>query len=474
MTGETGRLKLIRGSHAARRAVAAATILLTVNGWGQQAPTAGPPSPSGVTPAASPAAAAPSVDELEKVRAWLTSDAAAPRCNLATLVMFLGRAYAACRDDGLLVIGTQPSPTLLEQRNLGGSVVALTERTGALEAQILKTETQWVAGVVEAPTVAPVAPVAAPQPVPPPPEKRVGRVIAVKGENVIIDLGTQDGVNEHTNVELYTLSKDGEVRRVAVGAVRATSARRARIELGPNEEAPLETLARTTSDALSASYATPPRSLARYTAQVLVRPFLGLSSGGGGVLLDASLVRRFRAPFTLGAAVMPIGYGRANDQDTSTFSGMVFATYDIRWFEGGLGLGMQTVNDSRFFAPGTGTLLPVFLRFGAADGANLHGRVDFTVFHSQVLATGLRLELDVMLDRGVWLILGGGGGPSGFTLGEVGIKKSLTGNGNAGTHSIVIVTGGSAVHECSGGADSCGNELNVSGAHLGVGLESRF
>jgi hypothetical protein len=154
-------------------------------------------------------------------------------------------------------------------------------------------------------------------------------------------------------------------------------------------------------------------------------------------------------------------------------------SYDARLIELGLGVGIQTVNDAiEGYAPGTGTLFAPFARIGAVDGLHLTARLDMTLFHRQLLFTGLRLDTQTPIDHGAWLLLRGGGGAGGYGYGELGLRKLLSGNGLEGSVYLVFVLGGTSVFEqrcqVSEFGGFCSDGPRVSGAHLGAGFEMRL
>jgi hypothetical protein len=400
--------------------------------------------------------------------------------------------YAACANDGLLVMVTNPVPELLEQRDLGGSVVELFEKNGELCARVLKSTT---AIVVASPPPTPAQVTleqeeergARPPQTPAKPRKRKrkrhldgwGHVIERDDDTVIVDLGSDDGVEVGERVE-FVLADPLEEQRSplsVVGIVRAVAPRRARVLLGQNEDVPLYSPGRVSARPVTKSSTAPPRAHDFTSVSLLLRPFLGIASTGGGIIVDAAVSRRLSAPVRLSAVIAPFGYGAEGGLSATTFTGYVMPSYDTRLFEAGVGLGVQTVNTS-YFEPGTGTLLPLFVRLGASDGLSLSGRADFTLFHQSLAANGARVELLFPVERGAWLLLNGAGGRSGYTELELGLRAQMYGNGGRGSHFITVVAGASEVSSqlCVRAFESswCMDNPRVSGAHFGVGFESRL
>lgn len=100
------------------------------------------------------------------------------------------------------------------------------------------------------------------------PSERAGHVVRHEGRNVIIDLGTDDGIELGMRVQATVavqVSLDGESgetqrRGVAVGTVVSVSAHHAQVTLGVNEHIPPDAELRPTDSPATASLAAPPRA----------------------------------------------------------------------------------------------------------------------------------------------------------------------------------------------------------------------
>jgi hypothetical protein len=161
----------------------------------------------------------------------------------------------------------------------------------------------------------------------------------------------------------------------------------------------------------------------------------------------------------------------------------VIASYDSSFFEMGLGVGAQTVNETDFFVDtGSGWNVAQLVRFGAQDGLNLSARTSVVLFRSEFEFGGMVANLQIPVSRNYWLLFGGGGGNVGYGYGEFGVRALLDGNGHAGTKFLTITAGGAAVFTSA----TCGelDELNqfpicreprsYGGPMAGIGSEWRF
>src|SRR5690606_32641515 len=148
--------------------------------------------------------------------------------------------------------------------------------------------------------------------------------------------------------------------------------------------------------------------------------------------------------FRYGVEFAPLALAGATGEDT-LFSGggYVFGAVDHQVYSAGVGVGVNTVNDTDFQSEaGSGLTIVQLLRIGAVDGMHLSSRVEAVVFRDEVLFSFLRLQGQVGVADSAWLIVRGGGGSMGYGFGEVVVRSLLWGNGHAGSTFMELGLGG--------------------------------
>ncbi len=454
-------------------------------------PTSGPPTPAPTAtalpdpaPALPPAQAPALAPNLQQAVDWLRLPGNAAACELLQLGEFEGLIYVACGHGGLWLLRAGTPPTLVDVRSLGGRVVLLSERAGRLIAQVQRTEEYTVAQRSFAVPPATPAPPARPEEF----GKSSGRVERRRGNRVLVDLGRDDGLRRDDRLQFLDPSPKYSWPQMlypvlGVGRVLSVDQTNAVVEVGVNEIIPEGSYAQRTLLPLSASLVSPPRPPAPVQLSVLLRPLLSTDGAGGGLLLDATASYRFKSPLQLSVALSPFGVGVDRGESAFTFTGFVLASYDTRYFEAGMGVGVQTMNELPLRRPGTGTVLPLLARLGATDGLNLRLRSDLNMIYRDVELGALRVDAQVPLRRGLWLEFGGAGGYAGYLLGEFGVRRQFSGNGEPGSTYLTLSAGFASIsrQRCAQIFDDAfGNSLDcqdgpaASGIHLGLGFERRF
>lgn len=462
------------------------------------------------------------VPEPKRIDRWLAEqrDTAGRRCDLRTALSEGDRTVVACGSGGLWVVRTdaQGTFTLISTQDLGGDVVGLFQRDARIWAEISKLEARPVlpSGGASA-AVLPDAPAATPEPefVKPPPKKvephpieleddedephanereaalrREGQVVELGLGDVVIDLGSHDGVRHGDSIELNAVTSEavGSERAkrrhlVAVGVVTAVSDGFSRVRLGINERVTLGSIATRVATKPTGKRVAPPRAAGLWEVEFMARPFLALGEFGGGMLLDASVGYRFEADLHAEVAFRPFGYGTSEGKPSvvpvTTFAKL---SYDRELFEVGLGLGVQTVHVTGFGAePGSGTLFSQGARIGARDGLHLDARSDVVLFHSRFEFAGFVGSGQIPVGQTSWLILEGGGGSAGYAYGEIGVRVLLMGNGDRGSVFFNGSVGGVGIFQeqelVCGSAEftfPCWQTTSYAGPMLGAGAEWRF
>lgn len=326
-----------------------------------------------------------------------------------------------------------------------------------------------------APLAPPAAPAARARPTP--------VVLRTGPGRALISLGSADGLNRGDRIEL-TSERDedesgmavGSRKLWAVGAVGDMSEHEAVVVLGLNEEVPVGATALPTLAPLTAGMVAPPRMSGVWELELGLRPFAALQELGGGLLFNASFGRRM-GDLHLQAVLEPLGFGDVKGGDSiGVASGSIIASLDQQYYELGLGLGAQTVNDGDFLLqPGSGLALSQLLRVGVQDGFSLSLRSSVVLFHSELAFGGMVALMRIPISRGYWLLFGGGGGALGYGYGEIGVRALLSGNGFAGSRFLNVTAGGGAVFQSA----VCDEFFNCNspvyaGPMLGVSHEWRF
>jgi hypothetical protein len=224
--------------------------------------------------------------------------------------------------------------------------------------------------------------------------------------------------------------------------------------------------------------------------QVTARPFLGLETLGGGALFDFSVGRRFEIPLHVWASVQPLGLATGRSGGLTPFVALLLAAFDTRSFEIGLGVGGQQVNDpgddfdinGNLIHPGSGITFAQFARLGDRDGMMVSLRSDIVLFHSEFQLSNVSIhgQLPLRGEIPMWVIANGGGGSTGYALGEVGLRTRTSGDSGAGSTFINVTIGGTSLWSedptrrdpLTGSVSR--KRTNYSGPSLGFGLEWRI
>lgn len=317
-----------------------------------------------------------------------------------------------------------------------------------------------------------------------PAEPRVGRVLRSQPGQVVISLGSDDGVARGDRVELSLPGGDAEGdealsrESLAIGVVTHVTEQSARVRLGIGEAVAVGALATPTKAFATASNTAPPRVGNIWSLETMARPFAALDQLGAGVLLSATLGRRFAREFHLQAVLDPLAFADVeSSRSENAVNFALLASYDSQYFEIGLGLGAQTVNTTASdVPPGSGLSVAQLIRLGALDGLNITARSSVVLFHSQFAFGGMVGAMQIPVGRGYWLLLGGGGGDVGYAYGEFGLRALLHGNGQAGSRFLTVTAGGAAVfsdRRCDE-FNICTNQVQYGGPMAGIGYEWRF
>jgi hypothetical protein len=485
-------------------------VVVSMLGSVASAQTAPAPAAAPAAEPVVPAVAAPPAGSGEPELAALAEqrDALGRRCDLKAAFASGDLRYVACGDAGVWIVRVRPDgpPIVLERRDLDGAVTGFFVQDGHLWVQtasvqarrLVPVDGQSATAIVQPPRPATPAPATAAPRQPPavavpqaadserPPHE--GVVIETGSGHVVIDIGSREGLRDGSHVALYERIEEQlaagissqRLELIAVGNVDGVAVDRARVVLGLNERVPEGAIARVTRDPLTAGSVAPPRVAGVWEIGFLARPFLVLDNLGAGVFADLRAGYRTDYNVHYEALVMPVALASAEQGKTFPAAAVLTASYDARLFEVGLGVGGQTVNDPAFdLEPGTGITALQRVRLGARDGLHLEGLFYVALFHSEFEFSSVRVQGQIPLGRGSWLLATGGGGSLGIGHGEIGVRMLLSGNGDRGSFFLTTTVGGVHVFESSPcidpfDPDPCQEPIEYAGPMVGVGGEWRL
>lgn len=328
----------------------------------------------------------------------------------------------------------------------------------------------------------------------------VGHVVEQHTDDgtVIVDLGSQQGVKEGAHITFMNEHSvqlaggdSGIVKHstIAVGIVTAVSEQHAEVRLGINERVPVSSIARISTDRATHNKWLPPRIDDVWEIAFTLRPFLALDALGGGTLSDASIGYRSHDHWHVMAILEPLAGAASNKRNIAAVAGTVFAGFDTRFFEVGMGAGWSTLNTDTsytFHADGSttshdtksGFALAQLARLGAEDGVHLMVRNQFILYRSAFHYGGSVVQAQLPLWHSAWIFGRGGGGVAGYAYGEVGLRVLVRGNGDRNSWFLRASIGGAGVSrdiptDCGPG-DPCYTNRSYSGPMVGLGVETRF
>ncbi len=406
--------------------------------------------------------------------------------------------YVACSEGGIVTISiAEPhQPVVSEVSNLDVKVTEFALVGEEVWYQVEKRELAMfplrdiATHTRRAPPAEPrppaIAPVAkAPEPRPEVVEKPVGKVVATAPGFAIIDLGSDHGLDKGSSVEFFTHQKvdlGGEQavskeQRLTIGVVDTAGAARSKVELGLNEDVPMNASVRQSDLEPTYRSIVPQRVAQVWEASFIARPFLALGTVGGGAIIDAAVTYRFRSPWALDLVVSPFGFGIAEAGNLSTFAVNLLGSLDTTWFQIGLGGGVSKLarlSQGQDFVPAADgkPAIPLslsiaqFARLGARDGLNVSVLMNFLLVDDAAgdpeftfggLLGSFQAPFSAFGQRG-WLIARGGGGLPGHVVGEVGMRILLRGNGLAGSLFLTPTVGGESLteeHYVEAGSTEC-------------------
>lgn len=290
--------------------------------------------------------------------------------------------------------------------------------------------------------------------VPLPPERIEGAVVEVRGGHAVIDRGSDHGLGTGMHMRVESLQPikvrdmdsgqtvtrpSGEI--LAVAEVVEVSAGRAKLALGPGDDARVGDRVVSCGETLTADWATPTRTGGMLTIEGAIRPFLGVNTLAFGMINDLRVSYRFGVPFKLTLALDPFGLVVGRDGSGLPGHAGVIGALDADYFGFGFGVGYAWS-----LAKQTGVSFRQGFRFGAYDGVMFEGSNEFIL----ALPTPegydgpTRSEAEFIWGgaRGIFrwptgprsrMALEGGGAVNGYAFGLLDLYVALAGTGGPGT-----------------------------------------
>ncbi|MAE72118.1 MAG: hypothetical protein CME06_16825 [Gemmatimonadetes bacterium] len=409
------------------------------------------------------------------------------------------KVYVACGPHGALVVDVSDPAALKElgRRELGGAVTGFFVLDGAIWARVRRLEARPLeAGIVAGKpndVVSPATPFSSEEPSGTAPEAEVLERLA---EGVVVGIGADEGVKRGGRMEIFLRHSvdvgGGEQATgeelVMVGKVTGVSPQRAIVKLGVNERVPTGAMARPSSKAITSSRTQPPRIDGIWEFELTARPFLALGRLGFGTISDATARRRFESPWAVEARLEPMSIGIADEGNIVALAGNLIGSYDNRLFSVGLGLGWAAINAAAGDSVGekgerfgesearSGLSIAQGARLGSRDGLHISVYNTFLYYHERFNYGGTSATLQLPVSEGLWFIARGGGGePTGYGFGEIGLRVLLAGSGDRGSLYLSPSVGGGGLFKEQGCEDfeGCGGSIGYGGPLVGLGLEWR-
>jgi len=400
------------------------------------------------------------------------------------------QVFVACGPRGVLAVDVSDpaSPKELGGREMGGAVTGLFVLDGRVWARVQRLEARPLDAGIVASVAGDPAPFTTPEPRGASSREAVeAEILDLRNEGVVVGIGAEQGVRRGERIEIFLRRRvdigggeqAAEEELVLVGKVRSVSPARSVVELGVNERVPAGALARRSSRPITSSRTLPPRVGGLWELELTARPFLALGLLGFGTISDACARWRFEDPWSLEARLEPAGIGIADEGNIAALAGNLIGSYDNRLFSVGLGMGWATINgalDESSEELRSGLSIAQAARLGSRDGLHLSIYNTFVFYQDRFNYGGTTGTLQLPVAEGLWLIgRGGGGEPTGYGFGEIGLRVLLVGSGDRGSVYLSPSVGGGGIfrEERCERFDGCTKSLSYGGPLVGLGLEWR-
>ncbi len=295
---------------------------------------------------------------------------------------------------------------------------------------------------------------------------RVGHVDRVEKHELILDLGSNEGVSRGDSVEIAT--RDGSIVLQIIGALPDSSRTIRPMGVEVEEGAAVR---------LTAARATVTRSVPErasyfgFDTRVFALPSLSVSDGGG-FFADIRLRYRASVPLEVQARLSPLGFGFGDLGRVSVGHSEIGLGYDHRVFGFGVTVGatITEVDDDDGFGTYRTTLgfsTGVNLRVGARDGLHAEIGVSYGYTPNGFEWVYARFDAAVPLKTGFWLVFTTSGGRTRHGMGAIGFRALLRGSAGPGSLFFTGYFGGAGILR-PGAFDV------YAGPMFGLGLEARF
>lgn len=291
-------------------------------------------------------------------------------------------------------------------------------------------------------------------------EVRDGIVTLSKDPDALIGMGDRVGFHDERGDERI------------VGSVTRVNNKTYEVRIHLHEDVRTGEAGYRTAAEPTASMVAPPLGNYTVAAGLELKPWLGLNGSDSGFLVEGFFLWRVSKRLRLRAAVdpasPPIGDG------PGALEAFIAPSLAFDIAEIGFGVGVGTANHL-VGAPVVGVLLSPNLRFGAEDGLAFRARSSAVAFADRAVFGSFRLDAEIPIGYGKRLLLGGGGGDSGYAYGETGLELLVEGNGGAGTWFVRSSLGYGGTHgRTTGAGGSFGSIQNAHGPYMSLGAEVRL
>ncbi|MAQ13644.1 MAG: hypothetical protein CMN30_02490 [Sandaracinus sp.] len=279
---------------------------------------------------------------------------------------------------------------------------------------------------------------------------RTARVVSVHDDEVIIDVGRDQGLEVGMHIDL-TPPSDDDVEweeEAVIGEVDAVEEHRARVRIRWREVASVGTpVAVTPADTTGSLVAPPgpPRSIRLRAGVIAGTPINDL---GINLLVNGELELRRGRYFLARVVLRPTGMSIGQGPDFGGGGAYAQLGFDHHLIGAAVGLGVERVWDDGCCGSGaTGQweprlTYPTSFRVGAVDGLMAEVTTLLMIEQRELRLLAVHAELQFPMRRNAWLAFrGSGGGAALFWHSEALVKLALRGNGDSGTTRLELGIG---------------------------------
>lgn len=316
--------------------------------------------------------------------------------------------------------------------------------------------------------------------------KPIGRVIRVEPGFVVVDAGGQAGLEQGDFLKFYAVRQEklaGDTastyeEQIGAGKTVAVGKSRARVELKMNDRVPEGSMARRAENVDMDPGTSVERVGGIFVAEGAARPFLPIDSFGVGALLDAKLSYYFENNIAVEWSLSPFGFTiTESDNDVISFASNVIGSYDTRFVQVGLGLGVARLQGFDVFT----TLSAVQkIRLGTRDGGHFTGTTNFVLSQDGWRFGGIRMKVLApfwsILPK-TWSMVRFQSGVPGQTFIEAGLRIMTSGNGTEGSTFVTPLLGYGFIRSVRPDRNLNqfeGETVSYGGPLVGIEVEKRF